>query len=122
MPPDSSAQLLPTAINAEYVSGVLQRSGVPGTDRLRRLDIQESRNTLLSAIVRLRLEYEGPCEDAPRSLIVKTRLPEGLRLAWNGGPHEVGFYTQLAPATPAGLLPRCFDAVAESDGSSWHLL
>ncbi len=113
---------LPSGINSEYLNDVLSRSGALTASRVRECAVQDDRNTVLSRIVRLRLDHEGDADGAPRTLILKTALPERLQLGWNGGKHEVEFYAKVAPQTPEGLLPRCFDAVANPDGSSWHLL
>jgi thiamine kinase-like enzyme len=113
---------LPNRLSADYLTEALRRSGALRVGSVRGVRIQESRNTVLSAIVRLRIEYEGADHAAPQSLIFKTRLPESLQPAWNAGAHEVDFYAQVAVATPTGLLPRCFDGVSDRDGASWHLL
>jgi thiamine kinase-like enzyme len=77
----------------------------------------------VSRIVRLRLAYEGAAEAAPRSLILKIGLPSDT----NEGPFlrgasEVTFYSKIAPAMPAGLVPRCFDSAWQADTRQWHLL
>jgi hypothetical protein len=115
-------ETLPAAVDARYLTEVLQRSGALPTGRVREVTVQDARNTLLSAIVRLRLVYEGDAPAAPRTLILKTLLPERQRLGWNAGQQEVAFYAKVAPQTPAGLLPQCFDAVSSADGMAWHLL
>jgi hypothetical protein len=59
---------------------------------------------------------------APSSFILKTDLPGRPGAAWESGRREVAFYTDVAPATPVGLLPRCFDASWEKATGAWHLL
>jgi len=109
------AEALPAGIDAAYLAQTLR---LP----VRGVAVQDARNTLLSRIVRLRLEYEGEPAGAPRTLILKTRIPGASQTAWNGGLQEVEFYRKVAIATPDGLLPHCFDAQAAADGSAWHLL
>ena len=77
--------------------------------------------TVLSHFHRLKLDYEGGAEGAPRHLYLKTGLPDSPGAAMDSGRREVAFYTDVAPTTPPGLLPRCFDAQA-ADGAAWHLL
>jgi hypothetical protein len=113
---------LPAGIDAASVQDALRRSGGLGAARVRGVQVQDVRDTILSRIVRLRLELEGAAGDAPRTLVLKTVRPEQAGPAWNAGRQEVAFYTQVAPRTPAGLVPRCFDAVASADNSAWHLL
>ena len=113
---------LPNSIDAGHLTEALRRSGVLGAGCVREARIQESRYTILSEILRLRLHYDGDCDGAPRSLILKTSRPERVQPGWNAGQQEVEFYTKIAPATPMGLLPRCFDAISDPDGTSWHLL
>lgn len=113
---------LPSGISAEYLSEVLLGSGALRTGRVCEVTLEEARNTVLSRILRLRLAYEGGSDGAPPTLILKTMLPEKQRLGWNAGRHEVLFYQTVAPRTPCGFLPRCFDAVSSEDGLSWHLL
>jgi len=38
------------------------------------------------------------------------------------GTREASFYATVAPATPDGLVPRCFDASAGGEGHDWYLL
>jgi thiamine kinase-like enzyme len=81
-----------------------------------------ARSTVLSRIVRLRLAYEGEAAGAPQTLIVKTGLPGRAATEWNIGPREVEFYAKVAAATPAGLLPRCFEAEWDAETSHWRLI
>src|SRR5262249_21615016 len=62
---------------------------------------------------------EGSGGTAPATLILKIRKP--------GSPdplevREVQFYNTVAPATPTGLLLRCFDATHSTQTNTWHLL
>jgi hypothetical protein len=108
---------LPDAATPEHLTDTLRRNGVLSAGRVRDVTTDAPTDTLVSRIVRLRLTYEGLAEEAPPTLILKIckpgRDPEG---------REVQFYKSVAPATPAGLLLRCFDAEHSPQAKSWHLL
>ena len=70
--------------------------------------------------MRLRLAYQGAAAGAPRTLILKTGLPE--RLGGVSGRQEVAFYTQVAAMMPERLVPRCFDGDWDAATGAWHLL
>jgi hypothetical protein len=87
------------------------------------VEAEAPRDQLLSRVVRLRLDYEGAAAAAPRSLILKIALPgPGITGPYVQGEREVAFYGKIAPATPAGLVPRCFDAAWQAETRQWHLL
>jgi hypothetical protein len=111
---------LPRATNAEYLTEALRRSGVLGESSVREVAIENSRSTLLSRIIRLRLSYEG-ATDAPKSLILKTGLHTDASEATHSGHREVEFYAQAGP-TVAGVVPHCFEACCDQDTKDWHLL
>src|SRR5438552_12633517 len=111
---------LPKAADAGHLTDALRRSGALGDGRVCNVAVESSRATILSRIVRLRLSYEGAADDAPRSLILKTGLPERADAKWNAGRQEVAFYTQVAAVMSARLAPRCFEAVWNTN--EWHLL
>ena len=117
-----TTETLPKAADAEHLSDVLRRSGALGDGRVCNVVVESSRATVLSRIIRLRLSYEGAAADAPRSLILKTGLPERADAKWNAGRHEVAFYTQVAAVMTACLAPRCFEGVWDADTNDWHLL
>jgi ecdysteroid kinase len=48
--------------------------------------------------------------------------PDRAGSGWNAGRHEVAFYASVASATVERLVPRCFDANADADNKTWHLL
>jgi len=79
---------------------VLYQYGALRHGHVREVVVESSRPTLLSRIIRLRLEYEGDARDAPLSVIFKTGLPERLSDSWTGGRQEVAFYTQVADWYP----------------------
>ena len=117
-----TSEALPESVTPESLTRALRRSGVLGEGRVSAVETENSRSTVLSRIVRLRLAYEGEVPGAPRSLILKTGLPERLAGGWNGGRQEVEFYAKVAAATPLGILPRCFEAQWEENTNDWRLL
>src|ERR1700739_2844528 len=100
---------LPEAAEAGHLTEILRRSGVLGAARVCAVTVQSSRPTILSRIMRLGLTYEGAAAEAPRSIILKTGLPERSDKTWNSGRQEVAFYTNVAALMPAGLVPRHFE-------------
>jgi hypothetical protein len=108
--------------DAARLTDALRRNGALGDGRVVDVAVEKSWPTLLSRIMRLRLTYEGDAAVAPRSLIFKTSLPERMDPSWTSGPKEVAFYTKIAPATPAGLVPRCYDGDWNPQTNGWHLL
>jgi hypothetical protein len=113
---------LPSAAEPESLTGVLRRSGALRDGRVSNVVIESSRKTILSQIIRLNLSYDGTAGDAPRSVILKTGLPERADARWKSGRQEVAFYTLVAAKMPPGLLPRCFDAAWDAETNAWHLL
>jgi hypothetical protein len=111
---------LPRAIQPEYLTEALRRSGALGDGRVRDVVVESSRATILSRIIRLRLSYDGEAAAAPQTLILKTSLPERANL--NAGRDEVAFYTGIATEMALPPVPRCFEAVCGEVENSWHLL
>jgi hypothetical protein len=112
----------PPQADADYLTAVLRKSGALDRGRVAAARSVHAFPTVLSHFHRLKLEYEGAADGAPRHLYLKTGLPGSPGAAMDSGRREVAFYTDLGTATPPGLLPRCFDAQAAADGSTWHLL
>jgi hypothetical protein len=110
---------LPDAADPDRLTDALRRNGVLSAGRVRDVTTDTPTDTLVSRIVRLRLAYEGLAEKAPATLILKIRKPGMLDPT---EAREVQFYNAVAPATPAGLLLRCFDAEHSPQANSWHLL
>ena len=104
------------------MTDVLRDTGVLASGRVSTVQVESVRPTILSQIIRLRLSYSGDVNGAPTSLILKTAHPDRKTKGWEAGQQEVSFYRDVAGATPSGLLPRCFEAYANSDSKSWHLL
>jgi hypothetical protein len=113
---------LPGAAQAEYLTDALRRGGALTDGRVSEVVVESSKPTILSRIIRLRLSYDGAAEGAPRSVILKTGLPERLNADWTGGRHEVAFYRDVAPAMSARVVPRCFDGAWDAQTNAWHLL
>ncbi|GEP57964.1 aminoglycoside phosphotransferase [Reyranella soli] len=94
-----------------------------GDGRVVSVEAEAPRDQLVSRIVRLQLTYEGAADAAPRSLILKIALPgRASDGPFVQGEREVAFYAKAALATPAGLVPRCFDSAWEPESRQWHLL
>jgi hypothetical protein len=116
-----TSEALPTAASAEHLTDALRRAGLLGDGRVCDVVVESSRDTILSRIIRLRLSYQG-ASDAPKSVILKTVLPERASGTWNAGRQEVEFYNRVASAMPTRLLPRCFEANCDPDTKAWHIL
>jgi hypothetical protein len=118
----TDGEALPAAAEPGYLTEVLRRGGVLDTARVDKVAIASSRTTILSRIAWLSLSYDGPATGAPRSLVLKTGLPERVGPDRLGGRQEVAFYTDLAAMKPTALVPCCFDAQWDAETGSWHLL
>ena len=116
-----TSEPLSLAANTEHLTVALRHAGVLGDGHVSDVVVESSRDTILSQIRRLRLSYERAF-DAPKTVILKTGLPERAGGAGDAGRHEVEFYTQVAAAMPARLVPRCFDAAWDADTKAWHIL
>lgn len=116
---------IPEATQAERLTSTLRRAGVLGEGHVNNVTVESSRDTILSRIVRVSLNYSGAAGDAPRSLIYKTSHPDrvGDALCAIAGRQEVAFYDQIAPMmAAANLVPRCFQAHRDAETNVWHLL
>jgi Phosphotransferase enzyme family len=114
--------LLPAAADARHLTDVLRRGGVLDKEGfVREVAVESSRPTILSRITRLALVYDRAVA-APRTLILKSDLPNAPSGLWQSGRHEVAFYTDVAAATPVRFAPRCFDADWNDETKAWHLL
>jgi thiamine kinase-like enzyme len=114
-----TSEVLPLAAGGEYLANVLRRAGVMRDGRVCNVEVDSSCPQLVSRIIRLRLTYAGAI-GAPSSLILKIGVPRHRNSEI--GRREVEFYTQVAPVASTGLVPRCFDAVFDSETKEWHLL
>jgi hypothetical protein len=112
---------LPASVEPDVLTETLRKAEVLSAGRVTAVRAVHAFPTVLSQMHRLKLDYEGDAGAAPRHLYLKTDRPDRPVADMNSGPREVAFYTTVAPATPAGLLPRCFDAES-IPGGAWHLL
>src|SRR5215467_2894224 len=115
-------QPIPEAIQAERLTSTLRRAGVLGEGHVNNVTVESSRDTILSRIIRVRLDYSGAAGDAPRSLIYKTSHPDRVGDALHAGRQEVAFYDQIAPMMAANIVPCCFQAHRDAETNAWHLL
>ena len=113
---------LPPAASAEHLTAALRDSGALGHGRVCNVAATGSFPKLRSHTRRLRLEYEGRAGDAPDSIILKMGHLDSERRSSYANAHEIAFYRDVAPALPAGVVPRCFEVVEATETSAWHLL
>src|ERR1700687_1608762 len=111
----------PEAVSPEHLTDVLRGAGVLSTGRVASVAVESSCPLLLSVVMHLRLEVDGQIGGAAPRLFFKTGRADSPIAADAIGRPEGDFYSRVAPLTPAGLLPRCFEAIAGADGG-WHLL
>jgi hypothetical protein len=109
------------AVSPEHLTEVLRKAGIVTTGRVTSVAVESSRRLLLSEVMRLRLEVADQAGAAPLSVFFKTARADSPVSSEAIGRAEVDFYSRVAPLTPAGLLPRCFEAVAAANGG-WHFL
>jgi len=107
-------------VTAERLTEVLRRGGGLDTGRVVEVGVDTSRTTLVSTIERLRLRYAGG--EGPATLIRKRPrhdiAPDLADILRN----EVAFYARVAPAMPAGRLPRCYGIGGAEEGPRYVLL
>jgi hypothetical protein len=112
---------VPPQATAEHLTSVLHRAGVLRHGEVIDVAVETSRDTLISRIMRLRLTYNRQEHDSPSHVFFKTSH-EGVEPALREfGRKEVAFYDVVASAMPSGLLPRCYEGVAERE-RPWHLM
>ncbi|MBJ7405008.1 MAG: phosphotransferase [Bradyrhizobium sp.] len=113
---------LPAVVEPAKLTAALRRGGVLDAGAVREIKVLHQRDTVVSHIIRLGLRYVGESAGAPQSLIVKIPNSAFAQTLADGGRREVGYYTQLAPKMPPGLVPRCYDGQFDEQGLTWHLL
>ncbi len=119
----SAREQRPEAAHPDRLTHVLHQAGILEPPlRVRAVEVESSRPTILSRIIRLRLSYDSPPALAPETLILKTGLPERIGGGWNAGRQEVAFYNQVAATMTPPLTPRCFEAHWDARTEAWHLL
>ncbi len=72
--------------------------------------------------MRVRLDYAPGADAGPRSLFLKTLRDDVGPDLVGAGRKEASFYSSVAPLTPAGLLPRCYEATFRDEGPTFRLL
>ena len=113
---------LPDAASADSLTGMLRRAGALGTGRVGGVRTVGSASKIRSSTVRLALTYEGGAAGAPACLFLKMALfgRDGRPVHTNR--REIAFYRDVAPALPAGLVPRCYGAVEATEAGPWSLI
>ena len=109
-------------LDLKRLETALRREGMPDGATVRDVIVDSTRTTVLSQIVRLRVEYAGEAQGAPERFVLKTSHPDRLAVGWDAAQHEIAFYTEVAAAEPGRFTPRCFDAFLDADTKAWHLL
>ena len=113
---------MPPAADAGHLTAALRKAGVLGDGRVSSATVKSSRDTIVSHIIRLGLDYDGPAAEAPRSVILKIAHSDYASTLWNAGRQEVAFYTEVAPLMSGHLTPRCFEGSWNEETHAWHLL
>jgi hypothetical protein len=117
-----TTEALPGAADAERLTEALRRCGAISRARVCNVVALTSLKKLRSHTFRLRLEYEGPSEGAPTSLILKAGHLDGAGRSTYANRREIAFYREVASAASAQLVPLCFEAVDATGTTAWHLL
>src|SRR5262249_50034606 len=114
---------LPPPADAARLTGALCAAGVLDTAHVRGVTLMAPPiRKLRSHTFPFRLGYERQESDGPGSVILKMgHLDDNGRPAY-ANALETAFYRDIAPALPKGLVPRCFEVVAATEASAWHLL
>jgi hypothetical protein len=117
-----TTESLPAAVEPAAMTKALRRCGVLGDAAVRNVAVESSRATIVSRIIRLRVEYDGDAGGAPETMILKMGLPRsdgGIGLSCQ---REITFYAEIAALTPERLIPKCFDAHWDADRGAGHIL
>jgi Ecdysteroid kinase-like family len=117
-----TSEMLPEAVGCGQLTDALRRSGVLDSGRVSDVAVVNSRPTILSQVIRLRLSYEGPATDAPHTVIFKNGHPDRADNGWSSRHREVAFYTQVGSAMRGRLIPRCYEAHSDEETKTWHLV
>src|SRR5689334_22097554 len=112
---------LPPGIDPDTLTKVFRTSGLLDNASVRDVTVENVQPTILSRIIRLRLNYSDMAVEAPRQLVLKTGLPERMNTTWMGGRQEVAFYADVAATMLNQLVPRCFHAAWDETTNHWHL-
>jgi hypothetical protein len=117
-----TTETLPRAADPERITEALRRCGALSTACVCNVEALSSLKKLRSHTFRLRLEYEGPSAGAPNSIILKAGHLDDAGRSTYANRREIAFYREIATATSAQLVPRCFEAVDATGITAWHLL
>src|SRR2546429_6440854 len=112
---------VPAEATPERLTAVLRRAGVLARGEVVDVAVETLRDTLISRIARLRLTYDRGDDAGPAHVFFKTSRADTAKTLREFGRKEVAFYDVVAGATPPGLLPRCYDAVADPAGR-WYVM
>ena len=115
------SERLPT-LDPGRLEAALRREGLLGGATVRALVVDSTQLTVLSRIMRLRVEYTGEVQGTPERFVLKTGHPDRLAIGRDAARHEMAFYTEAAAAAPGYFTPRCLDAFADADRTAWRLL
>ena len=113
--------MVPSSLTAAYLTELLARAGrLPGGGRVTAVTEETTRTTLISTLVRVRLEYAGDGKSAPTHLLIKSPRTDGAVSFIDEGRKEAAFYTEVAPHSPADVLTTCFEGVgSQGDGAGY---
>lgn len=110
-------------IDERWLAQVLRDTGLLQNTRVTRVErrvIGEEKG-FLSVTARVAIDYDGPADGAPRSLVVKIEPPAGqfrdAERRVDAFTREIRFYRELAPGLTLRL-PRVVFADARGDGSA----
>jgi hypothetical protein len=115
-------ETIPTAADAGHLTEVLRRCGTLGPERVGSVAVAGSFLKQRSHTRRLQLSYEGATGTSPTSLILKSGHLDSAGRSVYANTREISFYRDIAPSLPAGVVPRCFEAVESTETTPWHLL
>jgi hypothetical protein len=112
------------SLTPERLTEMLVRAGRLGAGvRVVKVVEEPARTTLISTLRRVSLDYEGDATAAPATLLIKTPRTDGPVSFIDQGRQETAFYRDVAPRSPRGILPQCFEAVStEGDGPAYVIL
>jgi len=101
----------------------LRQNGVLPAGHISQIDIEVWKQTPVSILARLRLQYKAAPLKAPTDLLLKfTRSDISQRSSTKRAFREVEFYRAVAPSMPIRPFPRCFAAAYDAATGRSHLL
>jgi hypothetical protein len=115
-----TADPLPKAADAEHLTEALRRSGSLGEASVCNVAVMASFPKLRSHTFRLRLQYEGPAQNAPSSLILKMGRLDRAGYPSYANRCEIAFYRDIASDLREQVVPLCFETVDATENTTWH--